>query len=318
MGSAFDETVHGRQCAIVVVHYGERAMLDECIAKLAGNGVAPSVIYVVDNTPEPAEPGPPAGGVAYQRQLENSGFAGGANAGLRRALAEGHEFALLLNPDAEVHADGVEALVRCMREHADVAICGPVIAEGDPSHRYAGARIDWRSGRVEDLPTPEATAAIVDVDYVPGCGMLLRLSALETFGNFDERFFLYWEDADLCTRARQSGWRVVVCEGAQIQHARSRSTGRDTGLVPYYMTRNALYFFQKHLQPPFVRLTVVVRLVMRNLAIGLWCVLGGKAAEGWGRLGGVVDYCHGRRGRTPRYRHALGGEEEEEISKGIV
>lgn len=289
----------GKDSAVIVVHYGERELLEGCVKGLVEAGVVPADVVIVDNGPEIAGAGSVPEGVAWLRPSENRGFAGGANLGLAHAVSAGYEFAMLLNADATIEVDTIERMSQCMRADDAIGICGPAINEGNGAGLIAGARIDWRRGVVEDLHAEGG--AVWDVDYVPGCGMLVRLSAVESVGMFDEQFFLYWEDADLCVRATRRGWRVVVCGDVELRHARSQTTGRHRRLVPYYMTRNGLYFFQKHSRGSMAKLGMVVRLVARGFGIGIRCVVGGRIDEGWGRLGGVADYCRGRLGRSARY-----------------
>ncbi|MBC7804646.1 MAG: glycosyltransferase family 2 protein, partial [Akkermansiaceae bacterium] len=83
-------------------------------------------------------------------------------------------------------------------------------------------------------------------DFVVGCGMLVRRDVWETVGFFDERFFLYYEDSDLCFRAARAGYWCVTVPSVRLYHRVSRSTSADSEQTLYYMRRNALLFLQKN------------------------------------------------------------------------
>ena len=83
-------------------------------------------------------------------------------------------------------------------------------------------------------------------EFVSGCGLLLSRNVFERVGFFDERFFFYFEEADLCARIRKAGYEVGTAYAARLWHKVSRSTGRDSPLTLYYMRRNQLLYLQKH------------------------------------------------------------------------
>jgi len=139
---------------------------------------------------------------------ENLGFAGGANLGIRRALTAGADFVLLLNNDATVEPGCLGELLRVALGRERVAAVGAkVLAADDPARLWSAyGRLTYRAALVELVghgePDGPRFAAVLEVDWVPGCAMLLARTALEEVGLLDERFFAYHEDVDWCTAAR--------------------------------------------------------------------------------------------------------------------
>jgi hypothetical protein len=233
---------------IVIVHYRGLADTMECLASVARTTYLPLTVYVVDQGVRDGTVDAVREGFPSVRVIENGaniGYAGGANVGIRRALADEAAYVLLLNPDATVAPDLVSALVAFAEAHPDIGIAGPVVCRSDrPDVVWAvGGRIDWRgqshlalTGR--SAADPDIGRGDAPVDFVVGCGMLVRRAVLETVGLYDEAYFLYYEDADLCARARRAGWKIRWASSARMWHKISQSTGTDSPLTVYYMRRN--------------------------------------------------------------------------------
>jgi GT2 family glycosyltransferase len=85
------------------------------------------------------------------------------------------------------------------------------------------------------------------LDFVYGCAMLLSARMLYAVGGFDERFFMYYEDVDLCLRARAAGYTVALAPAAHVSHLGSRSTSSKPSLKLYYEARSRQLFYAKHL-----------------------------------------------------------------------
>lgn len=205
---------------VIVVAYGSPDLLRRALEPVAGlpvtvvdNSSLASIRELCDEL-----------GVRYLDPGRNGGFAAGVNHGLAHRIAPGSDV-LLLNPDAEIPADDVARLHEALRARADLASVGP--AQVDEQGREA--RVEWW------LPSPTGTWLEAlglarlrrDPSYVIGSVMLLRAEALEQVGWFDERFFLYAEEADWAYRAHRLGWRHDV-----VPEARAVHTGAGTGGDP--------------------------------------------------------------------------------------
>ncbi|MBP0443933.1 glycosyltransferase family 2 protein [Roseomonas sp. SSH11] len=214
-----------------------RGMLEALPAGLAA--------IIVDNAstddgPELAE----AAGARVIRSLRNLGFGAGCNLGLEAALTE---FALVLNPDARIDETALAALAEAADLFPEAAIFAPVQMGGDgrPHRSWNAAQPRRRQfgGKRDAEPWPEGPFC---ADYVQGAALLLRR---EDRLRFDESFFLFYEDDDLCAQARRMGRSVVLVPAAVITHAGGRSSRPSPGLhwrKARHMAFSRLHFASKH------------------------------------------------------------------------
>ena len=230
------------QVTVVVVTYHSAHCLEALDALLAH---CPHVVISDngsgDGTPEQAQQRwPHARVLAHGRNL---GF-GAAN---NRALAETRTpLALLLNPDCEITPDGLRELVRAANGMLDAAIVAPQLegAPGRPDVNYRWPSTAWSSRG----PGAQGPAC---VGFVVGAAMLFRLARFEGVGFFDERFFLYYEDDDLCLRLFQNHRPIVVWPGVAAVH---RARGSVKGKTPwkseylrgYHHAQSKLIYTAKH------------------------------------------------------------------------
>lgn len=195
----------------------------------------------------------------------NGGFAYGNNYAIRPALASSDppEFFYLLNSDAFPDEGAVQRLLEYLERHRETGIAGSYIygVDGEPhqtAFRFpsvAGELEGWtRVGlvsrllrdRIVALPIPERTQ---DVDWLAGASMMIRREVLETIGLFDETFFLYYEETDLCRRARKHGFRTTYVRESTVAHVGSATTGlkrRDQRLPKYWFDSHRHYFEKNH------------------------------------------------------------------------
>jgi GT2 family glycosyltransferase len=198
-----------RPLDVVVVAYG----WDDNLVR-ALDAVAHLHVIVIDNSCEDSvREHAVHAGFDYDAPGSNLGFAGGVNRGLRR-VAPGHDV-LLLNPDAEISADSIEAMRQAL-ERPGIAAVAPQLKDSDGFD----TRVVW------PFPTPlrawRQAFGLGDGPaqggYVIGAVLLLAREALDDVGGLDERFFLYAEETDWQRRAHEKGWRSVVCPGAEAAH----------------------------------------------------------------------------------------------------
>jgi GT2 family glycosyltransferase len=185
----------------------------------------------------------------------NRGFTGGNNLAIRPALASADppEYVLLLNADTLVQDGALEALVDFMDRHPRAGIAGSKLvwpqggAQGTP-FRFLGVgteldnalRVGLVSRWIRPLSlTPKPTQAC-QVDWVAGASMILRRTMLDEVGLLDEGLYTYFDDVDLCLRARRAGWETWFVPESVVTHLE----GRSTGIVAHVIKRRPDYWFQ--------------------------------------------------------------------------
>ncbi|HUG40846.1 MAG TPA: glycosyltransferase family 2 protein [Longimicrobiales bacterium] len=238
-----------RRIEAVVLNHDDHEATLRAVRELAGSRGVRVDVLVVDAASRPDDVAALRRAVDPDRLLalpENRGYAGGMNAGLAFWRREGAGApVLLLTPDARVDGDAARRLLDALEAGGRVGAVGPVVAYStDPAGRI-GAGGDILPGRARvRLSTRVRRPDPYDVDWIEGCCMLLRPGAVEAVGGFDEAYFLYFEEIDLCHRLREAGWSVRVVPGAAVLHPKAAG-----GLPPryfYYMTRNAYRFWRKN------------------------------------------------------------------------
>jgi len=189
---------------------------------------------------------------------ENVGFARACNQG---AKINGGEYLLFLNPDTVVPAGTLGALAEYMDRNQDVSIIGPRITYPDGSLQMScGTRLSLKNSLFESFRLWVFSRRLFggshyrswdhdstrDVDWISGGCMMIKKEIFFELGGFDENYFLYTEDMDLCLRARLKGYRVVYWPKVYATHheAQSSKVVRTYALTSRYRSR--LYYFKKH------------------------------------------------------------------------
>jgi len=161
---------------------------------------------------------------------------------------------LIVNNDAVVHRDCVAALIAALERDAALAGAGAkTLTQEQPPRIHTAYGILTYHGqlvRQQGWLEPDISQFndLTQVDYISGCGMLLRRAALERVGLLDAEFFAYHEDLDWCVRARRAGYRVAYVPAAIVYHRMHASTGGGGYLSPitYLSARNAILFVRKN------------------------------------------------------------------------
>ncbi len=239
----------------VVVNWNGGDENQRCIAALLAQGSALERILFVDNASsdgsvEAVERRFPS--VEVLRQGENLGYGGGNNLGIARALELGAEAVLVVNNDLSLERGCLVALQTALAADPQLGAVGPrVLVRGERVIWAAGGSLTWR----QNLTTLRGFGATdgeefrrdLDVDYLPGCALLLRREALEQVGTFDDSYFAYTEDVDLGLRLSRGGFRSRVIGAVAAHHAPSSSTGG--GYNPrrkYMMAVNSVWFLRRY------------------------------------------------------------------------
>ncbi|MEW6756070.1 MAG: glycosyltransferase family 2 protein [Candidatus Latescibacterota bacterium] len=259
-----------RVCApdvtVVVVHHRTPRLLEQCLAHLqACPPRARLETLVVDNASPDRQVAPAAarfGQVRFHRNARNLGFAAACNQGLR--LGQGRS-CLLLNPDVRIDGPAIDGLVELLDRHPEAGVAAPRLTHLDGSLQFSCRRFpSLRAVLLRGLHLRRLAPGAVDrylmadwdhatyraVDWVIGACVLVRRAAVEAVGGFDEGFFLYYEDVDLCFRLGQAGWTVLYDPRLTVSHAHRRESA---ALLPRRQTlehlRSLVRLFRKHRFP---------------------------------------------------------------------
>ena len=301
-------TLLERTHAIVVNWNGGDANLD-CVQSLLDSGLSAGRIQFVDNG---STDGSLAAvterfpGLVVHRNEGNEGFARAANRGARAALQEGAGALFFVNNDVHLDSPTLAHLTALLETHPAWGAIGPrVLFAGDRKRVWAaGGVLAWGPNQTHLLGHGAADGPkyrrSVEVDYVPGCALLMSRESAESVGLFDEGYFAYMEDVDLGLRLAR-GQRMSLCIGeVACEHQPSSATGG--GYSPrrkYLNGRNTLRFLRSHGTPG----RWVAFLCFDLLALPLVIVAAALSGRLRGALAKGLGIMHGLRGKevNPRY-----------------
>lgn len=227
----------------IVLTYGESGVHRELMESLAAEGLGPERILVVHNPARPGEPDPaiPAGAHLI-RSERNLGYAGGMNLGLASPLAAAADLVLLLTHDARLEPGALGRLVAAAAAHPDYGVLGPALVLAGSAEPFSFGGTTSRSGATEHRKERPA-GEVAECDWIDGGTMLLRRAALEQAGGFDERFWGYCEESDLCLRVRRQGFRVGVVLAAVAEQ--DPGGPKRPGAWAYLLTRNGAEYARR-------------------------------------------------------------------------
>lgn len=283
------------QISVVIVNYNTRELLLECIASVIENGEGTDLeVIVVDNAstdgslesvrerlPQVTAIGNPS----------NVGFGAACNQAIRGTNAP---YILLLNSDARLTSEALVALCECMRlnERCGAAGCKLVDLKGrelvstrnfltpiNQALEYAGIsnRVGWRYLRRTHRPKLDENLIDGSVDWIEGSCLLLRRAALEETGLFDETFFMYSEDEDICIRMRKFGWKVCfTAAGTAVHHGGASTQQNKSEMLRCFYSSQRL-FLLKHRG----RLSALVFKLTNSVILALkWMFFSAVASRG--------------------------------------
>jgi N-acetylglucosaminyl-diphospho-decaprenol L-rhamnosyltransferase len=248
---------------VVIVAYRSRELLRGCLASLREHPARIGMrVIVVDNasgdgTVEMVRSEYPE--VDLIASTTNLGFAAATNLGVHRGTAP---YLLALNPDTAVTAGALDTVIATMEAHPEAAVVGPRLVRANGSLDHAAkrsfptpisalghfTRVGRRagaSGRLAAYRAPEVESG--PVDAVNGAFMLMRRQAFERLGGFDEGYWMYMEDLDLCYRLAQEGWRSWYQPAATVVHVKGGTVGGPrSARLDWHFHRGMYRFYRRH------------------------------------------------------------------------
>lgn len=302
----------------VVLTHGEGDQHTALLEALLAAGIPPAAIVLVHNPTAPGQAPPQApGGIEVLQSPRNVGYATGMNLGLATQLRRGAELLLILTHDTLFRGDGLKTLVETARANPGYGVLGPalVLAGGDVPFSYGG--VVSASGASSHLKErPAAQDGIAACDWADGGTLAVRAEVFERVGSFDERFWGYCEESDLCLRVRRAGLGVGVVLGSVAEQ--EPGAPKRLGVWSYLLTRNGAEFARRAvgLRGAVAALLRAAGSVAFNLArvpLRLVRRRPGGPREPWllavGTARGALDFLRRRWGPPPRNLPGMGDVE---------
>ncbi|UCD06629.1 MAG: glycosyltransferase family 2 protein [candidate division WOR-3 bacterium] len=265
--------------SVIIVNFNTRDFVNICLSSIyARPFVGKLEVIVVDNDSRD-------GSVEMLRSKfkdvrlilnrRNIGFAAANNQGARIAAGE---YFLLLNPDTELLGDALNTLYLFISSHPNVAIVAPLLVDESHSNQASCRKFPtiWQEvvkavGAPRYLPNHPifGFSSISDyendceIDQPQGACLLVRKDALDSGIVFDEQFYMYYEEVDLCYRIKKRGWGIWFVPGAHVVHFSGKSFSRNMPRMIFHIYRSKFLFFKKH--HCFIRQVVIYLLTMYEM-----------------------------------------------------
>jgi GT2 family glycosyltransferase len=275
---------------LIIINYNSTEYTVSCIENVHKNiGSLNISIIVVDNNSndKPDRIVAHFPDVKLIKNSKNIGFGKAVNLALKQTSSK---YIILLNPDAKVIDNSFYSFFEYFIKHNEVGIAGPKIIDQDGSIQGSARRFPtiWTSifGRKSPLTRLFPGNPITkreffcfngeknkpqSVDWVSGACMMIRREAINQVGGFDKRFFMYWEDADLCKRLKENGWIIIYYPKAKVRHITGKSSDTRPLLSILNFHLSSYYYLVKHVGWPA---KLVTPLALFGLGIRCIFVMG--------------------------------------------
>jgi GT2 family glycosyltransferase len=249
--------------SVIIVAADSGDALRECVARALASNVQVELI-LVDNASRDGVPQALARAYQHDERVHvvynhaNLGFGPAVNVGARQARGDA---LLVLNPDCTLEPDTMSRMLEVQDAHPDAGVIGAVVCDADGTPDPASRRRDpllqrslnEMTGRARrdasrhegvDVPGPMPDA-VVEAENVSGALMLLPRTVFGQLRGFDEGYFLHCEDLDLCRRARDAGYKVLLAGNVRVRHAKGGSSAHRPVFVSYHKHRGMWRWFGK-------------------------------------------------------------------------
>ncbi|KKP69140.1 MAG: Glycosyl transferase family 2 [Candidatus Moranbacteria bacterium GW2011_GWE1_35_17] len=192
----------------------------------------------------------------------NAGFAAGNNVAIKWSLEKMADYVFLLNNDAITEKDTLLNLINEAEKDSDVGILSPIVyKESKKKIWFSGGRINWLKMRSEHVNNIKKT------QYITGCAMLIKKEVFKKIGLLDEKFFLYYEDADFSLRATRNKFKLKIVPSAKVFHLERSSENLNK---IYYLVFSGILFFRKNSNYPmraYIELYLMIRKIKNRYDI---------------------------------------------------
>lgn len=243
--------------SVVIVTFNSGKWIERCLGTLDSQSFRDFEAVLVDNnsSDNTLDAIKSCGSLRVIRNLKNVGFAAACNIGIMESAGK---YILIMNPDVSVQKRTIADMVRYLEKHDDVGIVSCQLRNVDGTLQYSCRRFPGLITQLIKRFFPESKIAldylmanddhskIMDVDWLLGAFLLIRRDVVDYVGQFDERFFLYFEDTDICYRVKKSRWRVIYYPKVAAIHSHVRASRRLLSRENIFHLRSMLYYYRKH------------------------------------------------------------------------
>ena len=229
---------------IIILNFNGHDVLAQCLSSVYQSNYLNFEVVVVDNNSSDTsleQAKKSFSRANFIKNSENFGFSKGNNVGIRWALEKFADYVLILNNDTVLEKTTLSELVQAMQKNESAGISSPVILSAkNNSVWFAGGNINWHKMRTSHVYEIKSDTPYTS-EYISGCAMFVKKDVFKKIGIFDERFFLYYEDADFSMRAKKAGFDLLIIPSTRIRHLEQSNSKNKMKL--YWLVLSGLMFF---------------------------------------------------------------------------
>jgi len=255
--------------SIITLTFNSQDVIADCLNSVLRSDTPMSRIIIVDNNSSDKTVEIVRGFLPNVKLIENKdnlGFSAGNNVAIKYAIEDESDHILseaknsssayifFLNPDTTIKHDTLRILLETGESDPQIGIIGPKTLYPDgKTLMYAGGVLDWQNAKNYHRGMGEIDRGqynqTEETGFASGAALFIKKEVIQKIGLLDEKYFLYYEDADWCVRAKKAGFKIVFEPRAIVYHQESTVTKKGSPNYYYYFTRNRLYFIAKFFNP---------------------------------------------------------------------
>jgi GT2 family glycosyltransferase len=236
--------------SFLIITYNSQEHIEKCLFSVFENSPKSPVVVIdnnsQDNSVETAR-SIQNGNLILIENKKNIGFAAAVNQGIKYIMENfpNTKHFFLLNPDAYLKKQCLDKMIDELNKDKNFGLISPLIINPDTQKPwFSGAKISQLKQKTFHFKTTNCSSTLLaNTHYLSGCALMIKKAVIDTIGFFDERFFLYYEDADFSLRANKAGLKIGIIPNAICYHQESQSS--DSQTKTYYLVKSGLLFFHK-------------------------------------------------------------------------
>ncbi|MGI0489644.1 glycosyltransferase [Pantanalinema rosaneae CENA516] len=235
---------------LITVNYFSTDLIAQLLVSIKSTKASNFKLVIVNNSPDDRQIQKLAGvSVVILEAEQNLGFGAGCNLGLQWVYQqERSAIVWLINPDTTLPEDALIQVDRFFQNHPELAIVGTVVDQPNGQPWFTGGQFMTETGAIltTDRFAHSSNPDYVPCDWVTGCSMLLNLQQFSSCPQFDQAYFLYYEDVDFCQRYRQVGYSVGITNLIRVIHQPSSISDRNLSAKFRYSTFSYLLTLERY------------------------------------------------------------------------
>lgn len=258
-----------QKVAVVILNFKLKEQTLKAVKSVQESSYQDLQIIVVDNNSQDGleDEVKKLKNVEFIQSGDNLGYSGGNNLGIKKALGLGAELVFILNPDTTLEKESVETLVEGLERNEAGIVCPKIYFADSKKIWFAGGKLDILNVLGSHRGVNEKDEGQYNkeegTDFATGAAVLIKKQVLQKVGLLDDRYFLYYEDSDICFRVKKAGFKIMYIPKAVVYHKNAQATTLGSSLQDYFITRNRMLFASKFLS--FRTQFALFREALRNL-----------------------------------------------------